>query len=145
MNNNLYRALISLACLIPGACSKKTNTGALNPTSLAGTYLITAITIKSGQGPETSVMNDSLTLCQRDNLYVLNADHTLNYIDAGTACTGSSGWDDVWALENKDTRINLGGKDFAISRFDGPALVLTQTGSNNGIAYVLTTVFTKRI
>lgn len=119
----LILSSVLIFLLIFSAC-KKNSDNKVQPTedNLAGTYKLTGLTwVYMGQ---TINVYDSLDDCEKDNLFRLNADLTLDFIDAGMVCSPPEDDTGTWYLSNDS--LYLGdGNGAKIKSFDGTTLVLT--------------------
>lgn len=132
MKKNLF-LLIFIAVLFTG-CSKSDDTQdpvpgcELNAANIAGTYKVTAIRYKINSGtPELDAYSIYLEDCQKDDLYVLNNNGTLNYNDAGTQCNPPGSYTNTWTLAGNVLTIN--GRSFTITSFN----CATATGTTENL------------
>lgn len=149
MKKNSRAKWISLALVsiivVAISCSKDTssnsNPSAITKENIAGSYLLTAATGSIPGLPPQNVY-DSIPPCQRDDIYKLNLDYTMVYVDAGTKCSPPGDSTSTWAL-NGNT-IAIGGDTASIQSFNGKTLVVSKVVAFLGIAVTTTDTFTKQ-
>ena len=110
------------------SCSKSGESSASNcditSANIAGSYKITAIKYKLSAGaPEIDAYSSFLPACQKDDIYVLNANGVANYNDAGVSCSPSASTTGTWSLTGTD--ITIDSNVYAITSFDCKTLVAT--------------------
>lgn len=126
------------------SCSKdsSTNSSAVTKENIAGSYMLTAATGSIPGLPPQNVY-DSIPPCQRDDIYKLNLDYTMDYIDAGTKCVPPGDDTTSWSLSGT-TQIIIGGDTATIQSFNGKTLVVSSVVTIVGIAVTTTDTFTKQ-
>lgn len=148
--------LIATAALLFGACKKDDDNGGTSSgrkgTLTTGKWRILSssavIEYPAPLGTQTIDAMSSLPACERDNLYIFNADGT-GTTDAGaTKCntsdpqTESAG---TWALINGDTQltVNDGGMTITsdIQTLDNSSMVLKYVTNFNSIRTTTTTTY----
>ncbi|MCP9749503.1 lipocalin family protein [Ferruginibacter sp. HRS2-29] len=128
--------ILSLAAFTFFGCSKSNDPAPgsgceLNETNLAGSYKITAITYKlSSSSPSIDIFEDYLEPCQRDDVYILQADKVLKYNDAGGSCDPPGSYTGVWNLSAGVVTID--GQAFTVTNFTCNSI--TGTASNIQVA-----------
>jgi hypothetical protein len=132
--------LFSLA-LLSTACKKSKDAPAITKENLAGTYIITAATMKVGNSPEADMFS-SIDDCQKDDQYKLNTDDTYNVIDAGTQCSPPGDYSDSWALSGN--QITIDGEVGTITKFDGTNLEVTVEYTDSGMTFIIRTNYKKQ-
>jgi hypothetical protein len=124
------------------SCSKSnTNSSAITKENIAGSYTLTALTASVAGLPAQSII-DSIPACQRDDVYKLNLDYTMNYIDAGTKCVPPGDSVSSWNLSGNT--IWIGSDSASIQSFDGKKLVMSSTVTILGVAATTSETFTKQ-
>jgi hypothetical protein len=118
---------VVFAALLTG-CSKSDSATSTNcditKANIAGSYKITAIKYKVSPAlPEIDAYSNFLQDCQKDDIYVLNANGTANYNDAGVSCSPSGSTTGTWSLNGSD--ITIDGDTFAITSYNCATLVGT--------------------
>jgi hypothetical protein len=144
MKKNLL--LLSLITLVSFSCSKSDNNPdpgcQLTSANIAGSYKLTSLKYKiSSTAPETDVYTVFLEDCQRDDIYVLNANGTVNYNDVGTVCTPSGSTSGVWTLSG--TTLTIDGEAFTVANYNCSTITGTQSGVNLS-GDLLTATFTRQ-
>jgi hypothetical protein len=105
------------------ACKKSDKTDdSKTVTNISGTYNLTGFTVDLG-GINLNVY-DSLPACERDNVILLNADSSAQFVDAGTICDPPSDAVSTWHLSADADSIYLGDNGGLIKTFDGKNLVI---------------------
>ena len=138
--NIVYAVAIFTTLFIATACKKDKNTNlAYTVANLTGTYGLTALVWSDGSRTEN--IYDSLDACERDNLIQLNADMTINYIDAGTVCAPPEDGIGAWSLSGDSLYLDTDAAK--IKSFDGKTLILTGVPLNNP-GVIGTTTLTKK-
>jgi Lipocalin-like domain len=128
---NLMKKILALTCgciaviAVYTSCKKSTasNGSAITVENLAGTYGLKAVTW-TYLGITVNVY-DSVPVCERDNLAKLNADKTVNFIDAGIVCDPAEDEDGTWDLRNDSLIFSTNFTSAKIVSFDGKTLVLS--------------------
>ncbi|MFI5154535.1 MAG: lipocalin family protein [Chitinophagales bacterium] len=135
-------ALVSVIMIVV-SCSKSnsTNTSAITKDNIAGSYMLTAATGSIPGLPPQNVY-DSIPPCQRDDIYKLNPDYTMNYIDAGTKCVPPGDTTSTWNLNG--SKLVIGVDTATIQSFNGKTLVVSSVVTIVGIAVTTTDTFTKQ-
>src|SRR4051812_21957156 len=134
--NSLITLLAATLIFAANACKKSsTSNNAITVESLAGTYSLKAL-IWNYSGITINVY-DSLDACDRDNLVTLNTDKTVNFIDAGVACTPPSDDNGTWDLKGDSITFSSNFSSAKIESFDGKTLVLS--GTPDGISGAIAT------
>jgi hypothetical protein len=113
----------------------------LNQTSILGTYKITSLQYYNAGSttPRDSLAN--YPSCERDNVYVLNANNAYEYKDLGTICVPVSGGVGTWSLGNQTFVIDR--KVGIIENFDCNGFTVLETDlRTNGDK--LRTVYTRQ-
>lgn len=124
MKKNLL--VLSILTIVFLGCSKSDD-NPINPActitkeNIAGSYKITAISYKAPGLP--SPVDGMLLLddCEKDDIYVLNVNGTLNYNDAGVSCSPPGSYSGTWSLNGNE--ITIDGQAFTIASFDCQKLV----------------------
>ena len=119
---------LSVVSILFTACKKdKDEPAAVTPTveNLSGSYKLDKITAKAGTSAESPVTDEWVDACQKDDIQKLNANLSYEYQDAGTACDPSGSYSGSWKL-NSATSIELDGDSYAIRKFNGKSLELTE-------------------
>ena len=99
----------------------------LSATSLVGTYKITSAVYKADASTAgVEVINNPLFFetCSADDLIGFNANNSVTYTDAGTACVPSSGGTGTWSLSG------------SVLTLDGDAATVTSFSCTNMIVSV---------
>ncbi|HLK30344.1 MAG TPA: hypothetical protein VKT28_17310 [Puia sp.] len=130
---------VSVLFLFTNSCSKKDSGVTPTIANISGTYTFTE-TAQKASGP---VYDPRDSACQKDDEIKFNTDSTYNYIDAGTVCSPSNSFTDLWTLPNSST-ILLGAQVFAIESFNNKILVLAYTNDNVTPAITYTITLTKQ-
>jgi hypothetical protein len=120
----LYSGILALALLATvsfSSCSKNKDILTVNKDNLAGTYVISSITVKENSNAEEDATEAYFEEpCEIDDEYVLKANGSFDRIDAGTSCTPSGTLTgDTWFLED--------GKTIGFDQYYGDVTKLTTT------------------
>lgn len=128
------------------SCSKESSSGnngsAITKENIAGSYMLTAATGSIPGLPPQNVY-DSIPPCQRDDIYKLNLDYSMDYVDAGTKCVPPGDAVSTWSLSGT-TKIIIGTDTATIQSFNGKTLVVSSVVTIVGIAVTTTDTFTKQ-
>lgn len=118
----LTALLTLLAALAITACQKETVAPAttISDESIAGTYKVTALTIKPTTGTEEDLFA-TLDDCQKQSSQLLNAKHSYQLIDVCDPANNQTG---TWALHGTQT-ITINGVTGNLVSFDGHRLVIS--------------------
>ena len=130
--------LVFLAC-------KKTNSPAANARTVQNfTGYYSLKDLKASILGVTIDLYDSLPSCEQDNLILLNANLTAQFIDTGTVCVPPTDSSGTWSLsQNTDTLYIAGSANF-ITSWDGTNLVLTGNQDVSGFTALVTTTLLKK-
>ena len=126
---------------ILSSCKKTAESPLINSENLAGTYALVSMRMSASGVPEqdaTATMNQ----CEKDDLYVLNADHSFNYVDAGLTCDPAGNFSGNWELDGN--LISFYGEAGEITRFDGNELEIIRSTSNQGITFKVRSTFRRQ-
>ncbi|HEX5024705.1 MAG TPA: lipocalin family protein [Agriterribacter sp.] len=124
-------------------CKKDNTPPAINKENLSGTYKLTAYTATSPlTGSELINLYDMMLPCQRDNTITLNTDFTATYTDAGVKCVPPEDASGTWNVTGKT--FTLDEEEATIEKFDGNTLILSASGTQDGIPFSYTSTFTKQ-
>ena len=116
---------IILLCAFFTSCKKEQNkTCNQDMAGISGTYKITAVTYKAStsaadQDYYTQFFTDA---CQRDDLFVLNANGTFTLMDAGVKCSPAGDDTGTWNVDGNTGNIN--GSVITIQSFDCSSMVI---------------------
>jgi hypothetical protein len=121
----LYTLGAWIFCIGFLACKKSVTTAnsAITIENISGTYALKGLVWSFG-GFNFNVF-DSLDACEKDNLIKFNTDKTVNYIDAGTACTPPADDNGTWDLQGDSLIFSSNYSNAKIQSFDGKTLILT--------------------
>lgn len=120
-------ALACLSALLFAGC-KKTDTCNLTEESLVGTYRLTALTYRqSPSGTEQDLYN-TIYDCERDNVFIFNADRTFNFQDVGILCIPPLNDASTWSLIG--TTLEFGGEVNNVTSFDCNNMITTTSDYN---------------
>lgn len=111
------------------SCKKedsKASTCTTNMTSIAGTYKTTAISYKASNSAPEQDYYVILPTCEKDDIIKLNANGTVDYQDAGTACIPNGSYSGTWSLSGNS--ITIDGTPGTIQLFDCKKLVVSGSG-----------------
>lgn len=134
-------ALILSAALF-GSCKKdKDEAVAVTKENLIGDYKLTEFKVIV-VGQTVDLYTTWLEECQRDDIYALNADFTVQVKDEGTKCGQASGYESTWELDGN--YIDIDGYSGDIKSFDGNTLVIEGSGSQGGLSGTVRAVFVKQ-
>jgi hypothetical protein len=129
------------------SCKKSDSTPAntdcqLTAANIAGSYKVTALTYKtSASAAPLDIYTLSLQQCQRDDIYVLNTNGTVNYNDVGTVCSPSGTTTGTWALSG--SQLTIDGQSFTVTSYT--CTTITGTAANvNTPGDELTSTFTRQ-
>ena len=124
--------LFLLTGLLFFACNKSTQPEpcTTSPTSVSGSYKITAYTYKASPA---SVEMDYFAIimpeaCERDDIYTFNANGTYTRADRGAVCALSRNDNGTWSLSGSIMTVD--GDQNLIESFDCKTLVLVNTDTN---------------
>lgn len=124
-----------IAITVFSSCKKDDSNGGnsgceLTAANVAGSYKVTAIKYKStSTAPEIDAYSLILDDCQKDDIYVLNTNGTLNYNDAGVQCAPPGTYTGTWNLTG--TTLTIDGQAFAVTSFN----CTTAVGTINSINF----------
>jgi hypothetical protein len=133
--------IMTLALITGTACKKSKDKPAITKENLAGTYKISAATMKMGSSPEVDMLTQ-MDACQKDDEVKLNLDGSFVVTDAGTQCDPPGDYSDVWSLSG--TQITIDGETGTVTNFDGTYLEVTGEFSDSGITFVMKTTYKKQ-
>ncbi|MFL5787010.1 MAG: DUF5004 domain-containing protein [Flavisolibacter sp.] len=140
------QVLLLFSCSITGIrCSKSASVSTsiqINTQNLSGTYKLTGITAKDNATGIQIDLYSQLKDCQKDDLEILNANGTYQYVDAGTQCSPPGDFTGSWSVIG--SKITLDTNTGDIQKFDGKTLIVTSTETNNGSTYTVTQTYTKQ-
>jgi hypothetical protein len=113
-----------LALIVLSSCEKDKDDCPTDVVSLSGTYKLTAATVTiAGTTTDEYAAREA---CEKDDLYILAADGSLTYQDAGTACNPSGSYSSTWSVSGNT--ITIDGETFTIESFDCDNLKVTASG-----------------
>lgn len=136
------------------SCKEDDTEVPLNNANLAGTYKLTALTQAIAISSPTSIYEQYIETCRRDDTYEFKADGSAKYTDAGTTCsTPAETYDFDWELVNKI--VNLSDLSFGdyvfpggeVKKFDGKTLIIAAKIKNqqtNNIEVTITATLVKQ-
>jgi hypothetical protein len=134
--------LFSLA-LLTTACKKDKDAPAINKENVAGTYKL--MTVKASVNGSSEVDADDREVCEKDNLYKLNADNSFIYQDAGTVCDPAGDFEATWNLNDKEiSSEEYPGLNGTITSFDGTNLDVTFSVIDGGNTYKIRSTFQRQ-
>jgi len=134
---------IAFSAMLFTACKKDKDDEAVAATkeNLIGSYKLTSAKAKV-LSQEVDVIDTYVEACQKDDVYVLNADFSAKIKDEGTKCGNGEGYTSSWELDGN--YIDIDGYSGNIKSFDGKTLVVEASGSQGGITATITFVFAKQ-
>ena len=138
----LLFGLFSLT-LLATACKKDKDAPAITKENIAGTYKLMSIKVSLNGSPEMDA--DDREVCEKDDLYKLNADNSFNYVDAGSICDPAGDFSASWQLSGSE----LSSEDFTdlngtVTSFDGTNLEVTLNGTEGDMTYKIRSTFQKQ-
>ncbi|MBS1599422.1 MAG: hypothetical protein JST75_14445 [Bacteroidetes bacterium] len=142
--NHLFLLLAAMFVVaIIGSCKKSSssNSSAITKENIAGSYMLTGVTVTVPPFPAQSVL-DSVPSCQRDDIIKLNTDLTMQNIDAGTKCVPPSDFTSTWSLSG--TAITVDTLSGTVKSFNGKVLVIESPVTFNNISGTTDVTFTKQ-
>ncbi|MEO6405744.1 MAG: lipocalin family protein [Ferruginibacter sp.] len=114
--------LIAFSGILFSSC-KKDNNCDLNSASVAGSYKITSLKYKqTPSSPEVDLYN-SLSACEKDDIYIFDSNGSFNYQDAGTICNPSGSYNSSWSLSGNT--LTYDGDAYNVSSFNCSNMSLT--------------------
>lgn len=134
MSNKYFTGLIHLLCLSGASlffsCQKESAEECnLNASSIAGTYRLKSITYKmTSSSPEQDYLL-LLDACERDDVFVMNANGTYQRNDAGISCIPDGSSIGTWSIQG-NAFISDGVISGLIERFDCKSLVVYSTDND---------------
>jgi hypothetical protein len=139
---------LSLALLATVSCKKTDSSSDVTMANVAGSYKLTAMTVKLGANPEADYMS-SMDPCEKDNIMALNANGNYTVTDAGTVCTPSGSSTGTWSLPTTTSIVTketgfTEGDTATIKSFNGSQLVLTENVDFGGQTGVVTSTMSKQ-
>lgn len=144
MKKTSIRLVLAFACfsLILGACKKdKDESLAPSKENLVGSYKLVKAEGKA-MGQTVDVMEEYAEPCQKDDVYVLGADFSVQVKDEGTKCDPESSYESTWSLDAN--YIDIAGYSGQIKSFSKSALVIEADYSQGtGIEATVTFHFQK--
>jgi hypothetical protein len=135
--------LLVLCAATFSACKKDKDDDSLAVTkeNLVGTYQISSFKAKSG-----SVEQDLMQFyddCEKDDNYILKADLTMEYKDAGTVCSSSGDYTGTWSVSGN--KITIDGSEETVKTLTKSTLVTEVTESGgNGATVTYTTTYSRK-
>ncbi|AXY76248.1 hypothetical protein D3H65_20625 [Paraflavitalea soli] len=133
---------IAFSAMLFTACKKdKDEAVAASKENLIGSYKLTEARAKV-LTQDLDVLDTYVEACQKDDVYVLNADFTAKIKDEGTKCGNGEGYTSSWELDGN--YIDIDGYSGNIKSFDGKTLVIEASGTQSGITATLTFKFAKQ-
>lgn len=135
--------MFAVSAILLGACKKDKDDEPVAATkeNLVGSYKLTSAKAKA-LGQEMDLMEEYFEPCQRDDIYKLNADYTVQVKDEGTKCDPDGSYESSWELDGN--YIDIDGYAGNIKSFNGKTLVIEASGSQNGVTATSTFVFEKQ-
>lgn len=134
-------ALVLSAALF-GSCKKdKDEAVTVTKENLLGSYKLTELKLIVA-GQPVDLYTTFLEACQRDDIYKLNGDFTVEVKDEGTQCGQGTGYESTWELDGN--YIDIDGYSGDVKSFDGKTLVIEGNGSQGGISGTAKAVFVKQ-
>ncbi len=124
MKKIFVSAILSL--VIFSSCKKEGSDCQTTVATLAGTYRVTAIAYTAPGIPGSTDILATFDACEKDDLYILNANGTFAYQDAGTTCTPGGNYSGSWSLSGNIVTID--GEAATIQSFDCDRLVIYASG-----------------
>jgi hypothetical protein len=131
MKRIILSAIVLSAALV--SCKKDDKTCDLNATNIVGSYKTTAITYKADAStPAVDIFNNPLfyAACEKDDIIVFNANNTLTFTDAGTACTPPNNDTGTWSLSG--SVLNFDGELATVTSFTCSGMTATIAGTTAG-------------
>lgn len=143
MRSSLFLSSAAILFLGFTACKKSDKTNSSKTVAnVSGSYKLTALT--ATQGGTSFNLYDSLPACEKDNLIVLNANGSAQFVDAGTACNPPQDSTGAWHLSANADSIYMGNDAAYINSFDGKTLKLTTDQKISGFTVTAMTTLTKQ-
>lgn len=143
MRSSLFLSSAAILFLGFTACKKSDKTNSSKTVAnVSGSYKLTALT--ATQGGTSFNLYDSLPACEKDNLIVLNANGSAQFVDAGTACNPPEDSTGAWHLSANADSIYMGNDAAYINSFDGKTLKLTTDQKISGFTVTAMTTLTKQ-
>ncbi|HEY4155454.1 MAG TPA: hypothetical protein VGM24_08495 [Puia sp.] len=106
------------------ACKKSDNANSSKTmANISGSYNLAALT--ASLGSINYNLYDTLPDCQKDNVIILNADSTAQFVDGGITCDPPGDSTAIWHLSAHADSLYLGNNATFIQKFDGKNLVVT--------------------
>ena len=100
----------------------------MNEQSITGTYKLTALTYRQNSSAASQDLYSSLDACQKDNVFIFNADHTFYYQDIGVLCSPPSNDASTWSLNGSS--LEFSGDVNNVTSFDCNNMVTTVSNYN---------------
>jgi hypothetical protein len=133
---------LGLFAITFGACKKdKDEAVSVTKENLLGSYKLTELKLIVA-GQPVDLYTTYLEACQRDDIYKLNADFTVQVNDEGTKCGQGASYSSTWELDGN--YIDIDGYSGDVKSFDGKTLVIEGSGSQGGISGTAKAVFVKQ-
>ena len=143
MRSSLFLSSAAILFLGFTACKKSDKTNSSKTVAnVSGSYKLTALT--ATQGGTSFNLYDSLPPCEKDNLIVLSANGSAQFVDAGTACNPPEDSTGAWHLSANADSIYMGNDAAYINSFDGKTLKLTTDQKISGFTVTAMTTLTKQ-
>ena len=142
---SLFSLVLAFIFIIVFSCSKKNDKPAavtLTKANLIGTYKFTDETVKQGSTAEVDLFPGA-DACQKDDQVRFNSDSTVDFIDAGAACSPANNSTEDWQLPSSSTLI-IAGESYTVKSFDGKTLVIYFTDYSNTPPNVYTVTLVKQ-
>jgi len=118
--------LLAISAFVFSSCKKKDKDCSITEANLVGSYKIISVKYKaSASSSEVDYTDQFLEPCEKDDLIILNSDHTAAYSDVGTVCSPSGDDQGDWSLSGNILTID--GDPSPLENFSCEGFTLTTT------------------
>jgi lipopolysaccharide export system protein LptC len=137
-------SLLVLCAATFSACKKDKNDDSLAVTkeNLVGTYTIASIKASASGSGEQDVTSTFLQSCQKDDQYILKSDLTMEYKDAGTACSPAGDDTGTWSVSG--SKITIDGSEETVKTLTKGTLVTEWTDNSSGMTLTIKTTYSRK-
>lgn len=117
---------------------------AITMQSLAGTYALGSVTVKTAGSAEEDITDDTFEPCEKDDRLTLSANGSFSNADAGTVCDPTTAGTGTWSLTTNNTKIVIDGEESTIQSYTNGVLKIGQSETFGGVNYTVTFTMNKQ-
>lgn len=108
----------------------------LSAANVPGTYKVVSVIYKKNATSAGQNVFESYSACEKDDIFVLNANNTVEFKDTGIACNPPVTYSSNWSLAG-DT-ITIDSHPFVVKSFNCTGFVAELKGTESGESYTST-------